>query len=777
MDWYEDWYEGFPILIIDDELGADNAGGRALRAIVAELQRMHLSTIEALTASDGMSAFLSHADISCVLLDWDLGLETPGASPGPADLVANIRARNKKISLFLLTDRVSVKDIPLEVVREIDGYIWKTEDTPYFIAGRIEYAVKEYLSQVLPPFFRELVNYVDEYKYSWHTPGHSGGVAFLKSPVGRVFSEFFGERVLRADLSVSVPELGSLLEHTGVVGDAERRAARVFGADRTYFVTNGTSTSNKIVFHGCITPGDIVLVDRNCHKSILHAIIMTRGIPVYLNPTRNGFGIIGPIHRDEFEQSTVNKKMANSKLVPDSSPKRAKLAVITNSTYDGLCYNAEMLKEKLRHVVKNILFDEAWYGYARFHSLYAGRYGMSGNAAAHSPTIFATQSTHKVLAALSQGSMIHLKEGEKPVEHQRFNEAFMMHTSTSPQYGIIASLDVAAKMMEDESGKFLVEEAMEEAITFRKKMAELHKEITGSKDETPWWFRVWQAEKARVGNGIEAEIERLTDEVLKEDPECWTLRPDEGWHGFGNLEKDYVLLDPLKVTILTPGISDGGQMQEWGIPAAVVTSFMRSRGVVVEKTGFYSFLVLFTIGITKGKSGTLLAELFEFKRLYDENAPLEDVFPELVGEYPERYGKLRLQEFARDMHEYLKRQNITNIIRDIYAEPPEPTVIPAAAYDQLVRGNVEQLGLADLEGRIPAVMVVPYPPGIPVIMPGEKFTRGTEKIIEYLSLCQDFDNRYPGFENETHGITIQEDKENKKAYYIYCLAGEYSMHP
>lgn len=771
MDWM-DWYESFPVLVIDNELSADNPVGRALRAVIEELKKMHFSVREALTPGDGLLMFQSHANISCVLLDWDMSFETKNLSPKPSELVKIIRDRNEEIPVFLLTEKLSVEDIPLEVINKIDGYIWGTEDTPDFIAGRIEFAVRKYLQGILPPFFKELVEYVDEYKYTWHTPGHGGGVAFLKSPAGFVFSQFFGEKTLRADLSVSVPELGSLLEHTEVVGKAEKLAAKVFGADRTYFVTNGTSTANKIVFHGCVTPGDIVLVDRNCHKSILHAIIMTRAIPIYLLPTRNAYGIIGPIHMSEFESATINRKLEENKLIDTKTAQRGKLAVITNSTYDGLCYNVKSIQYKLSNFVENIHFDEAWYGYAKFHDIYNDRYAMSGGDDRNdSPTIFATQSTHKVLAALSQASMIHTRDGKKPIDHERFNEAFMMHTSTSPQYGIIASLDVAAKMMEGESGRVLVEESIEEAIVFRKKMIHVYKEIIKLKNDKQWWFRVWQPAKVMI-NGVEHDdIGKVNDNILKKVSECWTLKTGAEWHGFGDLEKDYVLLDPIKVTILTPGISLSGEIEESGIPAAIVSKFLRSRGVVVEKTGLYSFLVLFTIGITKGKSGTLLAELFEFKRLYDENVPVEEVFPDLVQQYPDKYEKMSLQALSQDMHIHLEKKNITELMGKMYDRIPEINIIPAEAYDCLVRGNTEPVSVRSLMGRVPSVMIVPYPPGIPVIMPGEKFTRETERIIDYLTLCEDFDNKYPGFENEMHGIAIQEDNKGRKIYYIDCVTG------
>lgn len=197
---------------------------------------------------------------------------------------------------------------------------------------------------------------------------------------------------------------------------------------------------------------DLVLVDRNCHKSILHSIIMTGAIPLYLTPERNELGIIGPIPLSEFSKESIAAKIAASPLARGREPK-VKLAVVTNSTYDGLCYNAELIKQTLGDSVEVLHFDEAWYAYAAFHEFYDGRYGMGTSRSEEGPLVFATHSTHKMLAAFSQASMIHVQDGgTRKLDVARFNEAFMMHISTSPQYGIIASLDVASAMMEGPPG-------------------------------------------------------------------------------------------------------------------------------------------------------------------------------------------------------------------------------------------------------------------------------------------------------------------------------------
>ena len=763
------------MLLIDDELGSGTAEGDETAMIVHELNDRGFRVIGARTSRDGELMVLSKPEIGCVLLDWDIKDGSKKSEIPPMELVRLIRERNENLPIFLFTDKVSVTEIPPEVLKEISGYFWKLEDTPSFLAGRIEDALEEYMDQLLPPFFGRLAEYAEEYKYAWHTPGHMGGMGFLNSSTGRIFFDFFGENVFRSDLSVSVPELGSLLEHSGVVGEAEREAARIFGADRTYFVTNGTSTANKIVFHGFVPQGDVVLIDRNCHKSVMHAIIMTRAVPIYLVPRRNAYGIIGPIHPGQLSRKAIDEKLRGSRLVGESKSRKVRLAVITNSTYDGLCYNTDTIIDNLKGSVEGIMFDEAWYGYAKFHKLYEHRYAMFRNGVDPTePVIFATQSTHKVLAALSQGSMIHVR-GQGRVDHERFNEAYMMHTSTSPQYEIIASLDVAAKMMEGASGRTLIDAALEEAVIFRKKMVGISRDFARKSHGGGWWFRVWQPQRAVATSkrgapqGVEKEFDEVETSALLSHPEYWTLKPGDGWHGFSDLEEGFEFLDPAKVTLLTPGIGKGGVVGPWGIPAVIVSKFLRRRGIVVEKTGHYSLLILFTIGTTKGKSGTLLAELLEFKRLFDENVPLTEVFPDLTEQFPERYAGLGLSDLCKQMHEHLGKEKMAQIVQDVYDVLPDQEMTPAEAYDQLVKGKVEYVKLRDLNGRIPAVMVVPYPPGIPVIMPGERFGAPATKILGYLPLLEDFDNKYPGFENEVHGVMVQREKDGKLFYTIMCL--------
>ena len=750
-----DVLSSFPILLVDDELADETAAGRATRALVDHLRADGTQVVTASDLHDAEQIVSCTASLSCLLIDWDVHHDDGHAGAVATlsrseALVRTLRARNPTVPIFLLADESTAEMLPPELLAIVTGYVWKLEDTPEFIATRVEEARREYLEPLLPPFFGALERFVNEGRYSWHTPGHSGGTAFLKTPVGSAFHEFFGENTLRSDLSVSVGELGSLLEHTGPVGEAEAQAADTFGAQRTMFVTNGTSTANKIVFHACVRPGDVVLVDRNCHKSIMHAIVMTGAIPVYLHPTRNAYGIIGPIPPSGLTAETVREAFAANPLIPDGSHSIA-LAVITNCTYDGLCYDAGAVLDALSESSERVLFDEAWFGYAHFHPLYAERHAMGVEHRDRQAATFATQSTHKLLAAFSQASMIHVRDGAQPVSPQALEEAFMMHTSTSPQYGIIASLDVSARMMQGPQGTALIDDAIEEALAFRHELQTLSERCRLD----DWCFGVWQPQDATDGTPAE-----------QRDPARWTLREGQAWHGYAEVGDGHALLDPIKVTILTPGVAPNGELQDHGIPASLVSHFLNERGIVVEKTGSYSFLVLFSLGVTHGRAGSLLAELLEFKRLYDGDAPLHEALPRLVAAHPEPYGQMTLRELGEKLHAALRQTGMTELVESMYSQIPEPVTTPARAYEQLVAGEIEMLAADELAGRVSTAMIVPYPPGIPVLMPGERFGPTDSGLVRYLAISQELDARFPGFETEIHGIEIQGDG----SYRVPCIA-------
>jgi arginine decarboxylase len=661
--------------------------------------------------------------------------------------VQEIRHRNEEIPIFLHGETRTSRHIPNDVLRELHGFIHMNEDTPEFVARLIIREAKAYLDSLPPPFFKALTHYAADGSYSWHCPGHSGGVAFLKSPVGQMFHQFFGENMLRADVCNAVDELGQLLDHTGPVAASERNAARIYNCDHLYFVTNGTSTSNKIVWNSTVAPGDVVVVDRNCHKSVLHSIIMTGAIPVFLMPTRNHFGIIGPIPKSEFAWENIQRKIDRNPFATDKNVK-PRVLTITQSTYDGVLYNVEEIKEMLDGKIDTLHFDEAWLPHATFHDFYGDYHAIGADRPrCKESMVFSTQSTHKLLAGLSQASQILVQNAEEiELDRDVFNEAYLMHTSTSPQYSIIASCDVAAAMMEAPGGTALVEESIMEALDFRRAMRKVDEEWG-----TDWWFKVWGPND-------------LSEEGI-EEREAWMLKANESWHGFGNLAEGFNMLDPIKATIITPGLDIHGDFSdEFGIPAAIVTKYLAEHGVIVEKTGLYSFFIMFTIGITKGRWNTMVAALQQFKDDYDKNQPLWKVLPEFVQKQP-RYERMGLRDLCTQIHSVYKANDVARLTTEMYLSDMVPAMKPTDAFAKMAHRKIDRVSIDELEGRITAVLLTPYPPGIPLLIPGEQFNK---IIVNYLKFAREFNERFPGFETDVHGL-VKQVEDGKAIYYVDCV--------
>ncbi|GGH01464.1 Orn/Lys/Arg decarboxylase N-terminal domain-containing protein [Silvibacterium dinghuense] len=751
--------QGRWVLLIASEVGnTDSVADRAMERLVSAINEEGYRVVRTVTPDDGLSLVKSDPSHSAILLDWDLEDDNQFDERAALRIIREVRYRNKKLPIFLIADRTLVSELPLEVVKQVHEYIHLFGDTPAFIANRVDFAVERYHEQLLPPYFRELVKYTDQGAYSWDAPGHMGGVAFLKHPVGMAFHQFFGENLMRSDLGISTAELGSWLDHVGPPAESERNAARIFGADWTFYVLGGSSTSNQIVGHGVIGQDEMVIADLNCHKSICHSLTVTGARPVYFKPTRNGYGMIGLVPLERFKPEQIRALIDKSPFAAGAVSRDPSYAVVTNSTYDGFCYNVDAVVEELSKSVPRVHFDEAWYAYAKFHSLYKGRFAMDvPDEMPDRPLIFATQSTHKMLAAFSMASMIHVKLSPRaPLEFDQFNESFMMHGTTSPFYPMIASIDVATAMMDEPAGSTLMEETIQDAITFRKAMASVAHRLKS--EEGDWWFfGMFQPDYVTdKETGEIFRFEDAPDDLLGDNADCWTLKPGEDWHGFTDdaVQDDYVLLDPTKVTILLPGISPQGVMQDWGIPAAILTAFLDARRVEIARTGDYTILTLFSVGTSKGKWGSLLETLFEFKRLYDQEAMLNEALPALTAKYPDRYGSMTLKQLSDDMHNAMRELNLPGLLHAACDTEPNPVLTPAQTYQKLIRNGTERVKVAEMAGRIPAVMLVPYPPGIPIRMPGERLGGIDSPTIQLLMALEDFGRRFPGFEREVHGIEV-----------------------
>jgi len=745
----------FPIVIIDEDFRSENTSGLGIRALASAIEKEGIEVLGVTSYGDLSQFAQQQSRASAFILSIDDEEFTPGPELDPAVLslrkfIQEIRLRNPDIPIYLYGETRTSQHIPNDILRELHGFIHMFEDTPEFVARHIIREANSYLDGVAPPFFKALMDYAQDGSYSWHCPGHSGGVAFLKSPVGQMFHQFFGENMLRADVCNSVEELGQLLDHTGPVADSERNAARIFNADHCFFVTNGTSTSNKMVWHHTVAPGDVVVVDRNCHKSILHSIIMCGAVPVFMTPTRNHYGIIGPIPQSEFTREAIERKIAANPLLAGIDPKTIKprIMTLTQSTYDGVVYNTETIKNLLDGWIDTLHFDEAWLPHAAFHDFYSVYHAMGkARVRPKEAMVYATQSTHKLLAGLSQASQVLVQDSQtRKLDRHLFNEAYLMHTSTSPQYAIIASCDVSAAMMEMPGGTALVEESLKEALDFRRAMRKIDAEF-----EEDWWFKVWGPEK-------------LADDGVG-DSANWVLEANEDWHGFGNLAPGFNMLDPIKSTIITPGLDVNGNFDKAGIPASIVTKYLAEHGIVVEKTGLYSFFIMFTIGITKGRWNTLLTALQQFKDDYDKNAPLWRILPEFCKAH-RRYERMGLRDLSQAIHEVYTLGDIARLTTDMYLSDLQPAMKPSEAYARIAHRDTERVPIDALEGRITTALLTPYPPGIPLLIPGERFNR---KILAYLQFVREFNERFPGFDTDVHGLVTEDDSLGRKHYFVDCV--------
>jgi arginine decarboxylase len=744
----------FPIVIIDEDFRSENTSGLGIRALAKAMEEEGMEVLGVTSYGDLSQFAQQQSRAGAFILSIDDEEFTPGPELDPAVLnlrafIKEIRFRNADIPIYLYGETRTSRHIPNDILRELHGFIHMFEDTPEFVARHIIREARSYLDGLAPPFFRALTHYAQDGSYSWHCPGHSGGVAFLKSPVGQMFHQFFGENMLRADVCNAVDELGQLLDHTGPVAASERNAARIFNADHCFFVTNGTSTSNKMVWHANVAPDDIVVVDRNCHKSVLHAIIMTGAIPVFLTPTRNHLGIIGPIPLEEFKPENIQKKIDANPFARAAKRSKPRILTITQSTYDGVLYNVEMLKDMLDGSIETLHFDEAWLPHATFHDFYKDMHAIGRDRPRPKDAlIYATHSTHKLLAGISQASQILVQESDtRKLDRHVFNEAYLMHTSTSPQYAIIASCDIAAAMMEPPGGTALVEESIIEALDFRRAMKKVDAEW--GKD---WWFKVWGPDKT-AHDGIGPRDE-------------WMLKSSEKWHGFGNLAPGFNMLDPIKATVITPGLDVSGKFAKTGIPASIVTKYLAEHGVIVEKAGLYSFFIMFTIGITKGRWNTLVTALQQFKDDYDKNQPIWRALPEFCQKFP-RYERMGLRDLCEQIHGMYRTNDVARVTTEMYLSDMQPAMKPSDAFSYMSHREIDRVEIDHLAGRITSVMLTPYPPGIPLLIPGERFNAN---IVRYLQFAREFNHQFPGFETDIHGLVEEPaGADGRPKWFVDCV--------
>ncbi|MCT9845843.1 ornithine decarboxylase [Leclercia adecarboxylata ATCC 23216 = NBRC 102595] len=623
----------------------------------------------------------------------------------------------------------------------------------------LEAAACRYEENLLPPFFDTLSQYVAMDNSTFACPGHQHGAFFKKHPAGRQFFDFFGENVFRADMCNADVKLGDLLIHEGSAKHAQKFAAKVFNADKTYFVLNGTSAANKVVTNALLTRGDLVLFDRNNHKSNHHgALIQAGATPVYLEAARNPFGFIGGIDDRCFDETYLRE------LIREVAPEKAgearpfRLAVIQLGTYDGTIYNARQVIDKIGQLCDYILFDSAWVGYEQFIPMMADSSPLLLELNENDPGIFVTQSVHKQQAGFSQTSQIHKKDDHirgqaRFCPHKRLNNAFMLHASTSPFYPLFAALDVNAKIHEGESGRRLWAECVELGIEARKaiiancKMIKpfIPPEVAG---------RPWQDHPTHA---IASELR------------FFSFEPGAKWHGFEGYAREQYFVDPCKLLLTTPGIdAESGKYTDFGIPATILAHYLREKGIVPEKCDLNSILFLLTPAESAEKMAQLVAMLGQFEQHIEDDTPLADVLPTIWKKYPVRYRDYTIRQLCQEMHDLYVSFDVKDLQKAMFRKESLPTVAmnPQDANQAFIRGNVELVRISEAEGRIAAEGALPYPPGVLCVVPGELWGGAVQR---YFLALEEGVNLLPGFSPELQGVYSEKDADGIKRLYGYVL--------
>ncbi|WP_199536058.1 ornithine decarboxylase [Dyella solisilvae] len=721
-------------------------------------QDLHLQTV-VVEPSGIAEAIRSGADLGAIVVSRELA---------PAAVEARDE-RGLRMPIFMISDRHD-ETFSEPYLKSLDGIVIADLESRDFYEKRLLASMEQYVSSLLTPFFGTLMQYDFDANRTWACPGHQGGQMFMRHPVGRLFYEHMGENVFRDDICNAMVSLGDLLIHEGPALAAQQAAARVFGADRTYFVLNGTSASNKVVNTALLTSRDIVLFDRNNHKSNHHgALVFGGAIPIYLQTDRNGFGMVGPIDWAAFDEASIREKIKHHpRLKGTDAWKRERpirVAIIEQCTYDGTVYNAKKVLEKIGHLCEYIHFDEAWAGFGAFHPLMKDHFGMSLSLSDRDPGIIATQSTHKQLAGFSQASQIHVRDAhmrQQPfrLNHKRFNEMFMLQASTSPFYPLFSSLDVNAQMHADKAGRVLWDDMVRLGIDARKA---IRKRFSGFINPFVPDTVTYQGELTKW--------EDVPTDVLASEQQYWQLNPNEKWHGYSHLGPEVAMVDPTKLMLTTPGIDVAtGAYASTGIPATILANYLRENNVVPEKNDLNSILFLMTPAVGEGKMAMLLAALERFKDHYEADSPLDRVLPGVSGRYRERYRGYTVRRLAQEMHDFYASMNVKELQRLCfrYESFPEQAMSARDANEALVSGRVDFVPMTEVTGRVAATLALIYPPGIGIVVPGERYDERAQPMIDYFLAFEESCNRFPGFSYEVQGV-YQMAENDRIRFYTYVV--------
>lgn len=647
-----------------------------------------------------------------------------------------------------------MENLSKEIVDKVYGVLDGNSFDLEFYSREIESAANEYEEKMLPPFFKTLSSYVDSGNLQFNCPGHQGGQYFRKHPAGRYLYDFYGEMVFRSDICNADVALGDLLIHEGPAKDAQVYAAKVYNADKTYFVMNGTSTSNAVAINAVVAPGDLVLFDRNNHKSVYNsALVISGGKPIYLETARNPFGFIGGIDEHCFDEAYLRGAASKVDSEKAGAKRPFRLAVIQLGTYDGTIYNARQVVDKIGHLCDYILFDSAWVGYEQFIPMMRDCSPLLLELGPEDPGILVTHSVHKQQAGFSQASQIHKKDNHikgqrRYVDHKRFNNVFRLHASTSPFYPLFASLDVNARMQEGEAGRRLWADCIKLGVEARKAV---QKNCSLIKPFIP-----------PIVNG--KRWEEYDTEEISGNIAFFKFAPGEKWHSFEGYGDNQYFVDPNKFMLTTPGINpESGEYEDFGIPATILANYLREHGTIPEKNDLNSILFLLTPAESSTKMQKLVAQFARFEQLIKEDAPLIEVLPNLYHNNIERYKGYTIRRLCQEMHDFYKKMDAKNYQKKLFRANffPEQAMAPQEANWHLVRNNAKLVPLRDIVGEIALEGALPYPPGIFCVVPGERWNEVAQK---YFLILEEGINQFPGFAPEIQGVYLEKEEDRVVAY-------------
>ena len=612
----------------------------------------------------------------------------------------------------------------IEIAEMVDEFVWLLEDTADFVAGRVMAAIQRYRAQLLPPYARALAGTRRLREHSWSAPGHQGGIAFTKLPAGRAFFDFMGENLFRTDMGIERGALGSLLDHTGPVAESEKYAARVFGAHRSYSGVVGTSGSNRSIMQACMKEDDLVVLDRNCHKSIEQGLMLTGARPVYMVPTRNRYGIIGPISPSEMDPKTIAGEGKAGPLTKKVADQKPVYAVVTNSTYDGLCYNAVRGEALLGKSSDRIHMDEAWYGYARFNPMYRGPLRHARRSGAAHGADGLRHPLHAQAAGGAVAGLLHPR-----ARRQGRDRPSSLQPSVHDAHQHVAALRdrrVERHHLGDDGRQ-------------RRPLADAGGDPRGGRlppGGRPHAARVrarrrtgsssrGTSRRSRAGRAEGRVRGRSGRAALHVSQEPWMLRPGDKWHGFDDIADDWCMLDPIKVSILSPGMGEDGKLEKTGVPAALVNAWFNRFGIVPDaRHRLPGDVPVLDRHHARASGARCSPTCSRSSATTTRTVRSPSALPEIAAQYPDRYRKVGMRDLGDELFEYLRENRPGDLLNAAYETLPAADMTPREAYERLVAGDIELVPADKLAKRTAANAVMPYPPGIPMLMSGENFGGG-----------------------------------------------------